>query len=107
MALDDAPKPPPRSPTTATSDGELSRMGREAVRQPPDPRIDKELARMGLIDTVDSAELEPGQARGRPAAVGPELERLRAELRRVEMALVGLAVSTVLLAVMVLILFTR
>ena len=43
MAPDDAPKPTPRTPTTATSDGELSRMGREAVRYPPDPRLDKEL----------------------------------------------------------------
>ena len=107
MAPDDAPKQPPRSPTAAPSDGELSRMGREAVRQPPDPRLDKELARMGLIDAVDPAEPEPGQARGRPAAIGPELERLRAELRRVEMAIVGLAVSTVLLAVLVLVLFAR
>jgi len=107
MAPDDAPKPNPRTTTAAPSDGELSRMGREAVRQPPDPRLDKELARMGLIDAVDPAEPDPGHARGRPAAMGPELERLRAELRRVEMALVGLAVSTVLLAVLVLILFTR
>jgi hypothetical protein len=107
MAADDAPKQPSRSPTTAPSDGELSRMGREAVRQPPDPRLDKELMRMGLIDAVDPAEPDPGHARGRPAAMGPELERLRAELRRVEMAMVGLAVATVLLAVLVLILFTR
>jgi hypothetical protein len=107
MAADDAPKPPPRSPTAATSDGELSRMGREAVRQPPDPRLDNELVRMGLIDAVDPAEAEPGQARGKPVAIGPELERLRAELRRVEVALVVLAAVTAVLAIVVVILLMR
>ena len=82
-------------------------MGREAVRQPPDPRLDKELARMGLIDAVDPAEAEPGHARSKPIAFGPELERLRADLRRVEVGLVVLAALTALLAVLVLVLLAR
>ena len=35
---------------------ELSRAAREAVRQPADPRIDRQLARMGLADDEDPTQ---------------------------------------------------
>ena len=47
---------------------ELSRAAREAVRQPADPRIDRQLARMGLADDEDPPKTAPGP---RPAAFGP------------------------------------
>jgi hypothetical protein len=45
--------PPPsteRESPASPTDAELSRIAREAVRQPADPRLDKQLARMGLAD---------------------------------------------------------
>lgn len=59
-------------------------MARDAVRQPADPRLDKQLAWMGLTDTPESAETRPGQAGGRSAAVGSEIEDVRTQLRRLE-----------------------
>ena len=38
---------------------ELSRAAREAVRQPADPRIDRQLARMGLADDEDPTQNGP------------------------------------------------
>ena len=111
MEHDDTPKSRPRSPkaepTPAPTEGELSRIAREAVRQPPDPRLDKELERMGLMDAPDVAGSQPGQSRGRPVAVDPELERLRQRLRSVEVALLVVAVIAGVLAVIVVILLTR
>jgi len=58
---------------------ELSRAAREAVRQPADPRIDRQLARMGL-----AGEDEPDAA----GAVRPAGRALRIEdVDRLEMAL--------------------
>ncbi len=48
-----------------------------------------------------------GPARGKPVVNSPELERLRADIRRIERALVALAAFTALLAVAVLILLAR
>jgi hypothetical protein len=107
MEHDDTSANPPRTSKATPTERELSRMGREAVRQPPDPRLDKELERMGLMDAPDVAGSQPGQSRGRPVAVDPELERLRQRLRSVEVALLVVAVIAGVLAVIVVILLTR
>jgi hypothetical protein len=44
------PPPTDRESPASPTDAELSRIAREAVRQPADPRLDKQLARMGLAD---------------------------------------------------------
>jgi hypothetical protein len=111
MEHDDTPKSRPRSPkaepTPAPTEGELSRVARAAVRQPPDPRLDKQLARMGLMDTSEPAEPQPGQPTGRSVAIGPELERLHQELRRIEVILWVLVAVVGILAVMVVVLLVR
>jgi hypothetical protein len=57
---------------------ELSRAAREAVRQPADPRIDRQLARMGLAP--DDAPVEAGDPRGPARPVrAEELEAARAD----------------------------
>ena len=89
------------------TDGELSRMAREAVRQPPDPRLDKQLARMGLTDAAGSPEGQPGQATDRPVVIGHELERLAKELWRVQVTLWVLVAVIGILAVMVVVLLFR
>lgn len=108
---DDTPKSRPRSPkaepTPAPIDGELSRIAREAVRQPPDPRLDKQLARMGQMDTPEPAEPQPGKPTGRPVVIGPELERIRKELRRIEVILWVLVAVIGILAVIVVVLLFR
>jgi hypothetical protein len=91
----------------APTDAELSRIAREAVRQPPDPRLDKELARMGLMETSEPAEARPGQPRSRSVAAGSELESLLAKIRRIETILWVLVAVTLILAVLVVVLFIR
>jgi hypothetical protein len=107
MEHDDTSATPSRTSKATPTERELSRMGREAVRQPPDPRLDKELERMGLTDAPDIAGSQAGQSRGRPVAVDPELERLRQRLRNVQVALLVVAVIAGVLAVMVVILLAR
>lgn len=111
MEHDDTPKSRPRSPkaepTPAPTEGELSRIARAAIRQPPDPRLDKQLARMGLMDTSQPGEPQPGQPTGRSVVIGPELERLRKELRRIEVILWVLVAVIGILAVMVMVLLFR
>jgi hypothetical protein len=82
-------------------------MGREAVRQPPDPRLDRELTRMGLLDAPGLAKTGPGGSMVRSVGIDPELERLRKRLRRTEVVLWALAALTVILAVTVVILLAR
>jgi hypothetical protein len=111
MEHDDTPRSRPRSPkaepTPAPTDGELSRIAREAVRQPPDPRLDKQLERMGLMDTSEPAEPQPGQPTGRSVVIGPEFERLHKELRYIEVILWVLVAAIGILAVMVVVLLFR
>ena len=107
---DDTPEPRVRSPkaegTSGPSEAELSRIAREAVHQAPDARLDKQLARMGLLDASASADPHPGQPASRPAAIDPELERLRKELRRTRLILwVLIAVIAILVVVLVVLLF--
>jgi hypothetical protein len=111
MEHDDTPKSRPRSPqakpTPAPTEGELSRIAREAVRQPPDPRLDKQLAQMGLMDTSEPAEAQQGQPTGQSVGIDPELERLRKELRRIEVILWVLVAVVGILAVIVVVLLFR
>ena len=96
------PPPSPKAePIAIPSEGELSRIAREAVHQPPDPRLDKQLARMiGVMDPSESAGVAPSQPTAKLSVVsGADLERLQARLRRMEIALVGLAVAVGILAV--------
>ena len=90
MTLADETATSPTEPTPEELQAaELSRAAREAVRQPADPRIDRQLARMGLADDAD-----PTQSSGRAPARGgraedvdrieEELASTRAALARVE-----------------------
>ena len=111
MEHDNTPKSRPRSPkaepTPAPTEEELSRIACEAIRQPPDRRLDKELARMGLGKTSHPAEPQPGQPTGRSVEIAPEPERLGKELWRIE-ALLWVVVAVIgILAVMVVVLLFR
>ncbi len=111
MDQDDAPKSRPRPPKTEApptpTEAELSRIAREAVRQSADPRLDSELARMGLGESAAPREAQAGQTRGRSVAVDPELDRLRGQLRRTELMLRVLVVVSVVLAIAVVLLLVR
>jgi hypothetical protein len=101
----------PPSPKTERAPGpteaELSRIAREAVHQAPDARLDKQLARMGLLDASESAKPQTGQPTSRPAPVDPELERVRSELRRARSMLWVLVAIIAILAVGVVVLLIR
>ena len=67
---------------------ELSRAAREAVRQPADPRIDRQLARMGLADDHDPSQNGPRMAaRALPAE---EVGRIEQDLAATRAALAGM-----------------
>jgi len=85
----------------------MSRIAREAVRQPPDPRLDRELARMGLMDSSEPAEAQQGHPRGQSVEIDPELERLRNEHRRMQAILYALVAVIGILAVIVVVLLVR
>jgi hypothetical protein len=109
---DDTPESRPASPKAdptppPPTDAELSRIARQAVHQPADARLDKQLVRMGLMDAADVAETQPAQPQDRPVAIDPELERLREELRRSRMILWLLVGVIVILAVAVVALLIR
>jgi hypothetical protein len=95
---DELPTTRPSSPAAepTTSDAELSRIAREAVRQPADPRMDRQLARMGLTDGPD-AERRPSQA-AQAAANAQQVAQLEGRIRRLQIVIVVLAVSVVALA---------
>ena len=57
MTFADETVTPPAEPSPEELQAaELSRAAREAVRQPADPRIDRQLARMGLADDEDPTQ---------------------------------------------------
>ncbi|MDP9302791.1 MAG: hypothetical protein M3P43_18145 [Actinomycetota bacterium] len=105
----------PKEPTAFAEGGayasateeELSRIACEAVRQPPDRRLDKQLARMGLGETSQPAEPQPGQPTGRSVEIAPEPERLGKELWRIEVLLWVVVAVIGILAVMVVVLLFR
>ena len=110
MQHDDTPKGRPRSPQSksmpAPTEAELSRVAREAVRQPPDPRLDKELARMGLMDASEPTEPQPTRPSVHSVVIDPELERLRKQQRRMKVILWMLVAVIGILAVTVLVLLS-
>jgi hypothetical protein len=109
--MDDTPDPRARSPkaepTSGPTEAELSRIAREAVHQAPDSRLDKQLARMGLVDAEAPSEPHPVRPATGPTATDPELERLRIELRRSKAMVRTLAAVIAILAVAVVALLVR
>jgi hypothetical protein len=97
------PQPPKAEPTPAPSDAELSRIAREAVRQPADPRLDKQLERMGLADPP-APPTSPASA---GAAIDPAISALQGRLRRVESIVWALVAAVAILAGAVLVLLLR
>ena len=69
-------------------------MARDAVRQPPDPRLDRQLARMGLTDSP----VTDANAVDRSSVPADRIDRLERRLRRLEIAAVVLLVAVVVLA---------
>ena len=111
MDHDETPMSRPISPKSESmptpSEGDLSRIAREAVRQPPDPRLDKQLARMGLTDPSEPAEPRPGRPADPSVVSGSELERLQKELRRIAVILGVLVAAIGILALIEVILLLR
>lgn len=107
MEPDETPTSPPRptkgEPTPAPTDAELSRIAREAVRQPADPRLDKQLARMGLTDAL----APPAPTASGPIAIDPAVEGLQRRLRRVESVVWALVAAVGVLAAAVVALLLR
>jgi hypothetical protein len=101
------PQSPKAEPIAAPNEAELSRIAREAVHQPADPRLDRQLARMGVMEAADAAVDTPGQAAGRSAESSAEVERLGARLRRVEIIVGLLAAAVAILALVALVLLVR
>src|SRR5215213_4269182 len=94
------PASPTVEPRQAPSDTELSRIAREAVHQPADPRLDRHLQRMGLVDPPDAPAAGATQPIGTPVASGPNVEFLERRLRRLE---IGIAILAIVLAVLAII----
>jgi hypothetical protein len=90
-------------PTPTPTDAELSRIAREAVRQPADPRLDKQLERMGLTDAPATAA---SQSKAH-VAIDPTVEALKGRLRRVESIVWVLVAAVAVLAVAVVVLLLR
>jgi hypothetical protein len=101
------PQSPKTEPMAAPNEAELSRIAREAVHQPADPRLDRQLARMGVMEAAAPAEDRPALAAGSSVASSAEVERLGTRLRRVEMILGVLAVAVATLALIAAILLIR
>lgn len=82
------PAAPPAEATT--SDAELSRIAREAVRQPADPRLDRQLAKMGLTDEPDAASRRSSQSIDAAAlsSATERIARLEGRVRRLEIAFI-------------------
>ena len=94
------PPPPKTAPSALPSEAELSRIAREAVHQPADPRLDRQLARLGGVDADDAVEGPPDRATRRATESSAEIERLTARVRRIELILgvVIVAVGVVAIA---------
>ena len=70
---------------------ELSRAAREAVRQPPDPRLEKSFAKLGLwseapSDAATDAPARHGDSPSPPSPAAPGHEDLRTALSEVKTA---------------------
>ena len=108
MEPDETPLHPPQptkaESTPAPTDAELSRIAREAVRQPADPRLDKQLERMGLTDAPAPAAPPAAAAQ---VATDLTVEALQGRLRRVESIGWMLVAAVGILAVAVVVLLLR
>ena len=97
MTFADETVSPPAEPTPEELQAaELSRAARDAVRQPADPRINRQLARMGLADDEDTAQNGPRvPARG---VRTEDVDRIEEELaaRRASLAAVERRVNVVI-----------
>lgn len=62
---------------------------------------------MGLVDPSEPADAQQGQPRAKSAEVGPELERLRKEHRRMQAFVYALVAVIGILAVIVVVLLVR
>jgi uncharacterized membrane protein len=100
------PPSPKADPTPTPSEAELSRIAREAVRQPADPRLDKQLERMGLTD-APAHPAAPAASPVAPVAEDPRIADLERRLRRVGSMVWALAVAVVVLALAVVALLVR
>ena len=94
---DDKPKPQPTAPP---SEAELSRIAREAVHQPADARLDRQLIRMGVID-ADEPPVGVVAA-SQPAAADQALVDLQEEIRRTK-RLVWLLLGVILILAIVIV----
>ena len=97
------PPSPKAEPEGAPSDEALSRIAREAVHQPADPRLDRQLARLGVMDvpeTGDAASRRAAITPSTPAVTAADLARLEAKLGRTQailwLVLVSVGVVVVL-----------
>ena len=95
MTFADESATPPAGPTDVAEPtpeelqaAELSRAAREAVRQPADPRIDRQLARMGLADDEDPTQNGPRTAAR--AVRAEDVDRIEEELAATRAALAGM-----------------
>jgi len=108
---DDAPglRPVPEKgqPAAPLTEAELSRMAREAVHQPADARLDKQLVRLGLMDATEPSAMPQAGPTGGPVAIDRELTRLREELRRMRVLLALLVGVIAVLAIVVVVLLFR
>ena len=107
MEPNETPVSPSQSPKAESAppptDAELSRIAREAVRQPADPRLDKQLERMGLSDAP-----APTAATAKAhVAIDPTVEALQGRLRRVESIVWVLAAAVAILAAAMVFLLLR
>jgi hypothetical protein len=84
---DETANPPAELTPEELQAAELSRAAREAVRQPADPRIDRQLARMGLADDEDPTQNGlKAPARGVRAE---DVDRIEEQLAATRAALTG------------------
>ncbi|MEO8436990.1 MAG: hypothetical protein ABI562_00930 [Chloroflexota bacterium] len=96
---------PKAEPIAASNEAELSRLARDVVHQPPDPRLDRQLARMG--ETSESAQARSVQPTGPSAASDSELQRLDAKLGRIELILRVVIAAVLILALIEVVLLVR
>jgi len=97
---DQKPKAEPIQPPT---EAELSRIAREAVHQPADARLDRQLIRMGVIDADETTpDTKPAQPAGGSPTVDQAVTELQNEIRRTK-RLVWLLVGVIAILVIVIV----
>ena len=103
------PRPVPQKgqPAAPLTEAELSRIAREAVHQPADARLDKQLARLGLVDDAEPSAAPTAGPTSSQVEIDPELTRLREELRRMRLFLALLVAIIAVLGIVVVVLLVR